>query len=167
MGRGGGAAAGGSDGLGTGGSAGAAGASAGDGESDADIQFCVDENNRYRATQNLKALKRNTTVDAFAAEGAEYDYAAKTAHKHFQDKKGVPGARGSAENEIPGFSGWSVKRQGSVHSIVEQGLAAMWAEGPGGGHYNNMVSTSYTDIGCGIYQAPNGDLTVTIDFGKF
>ncbi len=43
-----------------------------------------------------------------------------------------------------------------------QGLAGMWAEGPGGGHYENMRGP-YTEVGCGVFV--NGvDITVVQDF---
>ena len=68
------------------------------------------------------------------AEGAKYDYDAMSAHKHFGDSMGIPGGASAAgENEIPGFGGWSIKSQGSVHEVIVGGLKAMWDEGPGGG----------------------------------
>lgn len=134
--------------------------------SDADLQFCVDENNRYRATLAVAPLARSAKLEQFAAIGAQVDYAAATAHTHFTTSKGVPGAQRSAENEIPGFGGWSLRRQKTLHAIISQGLAAMWAEGPGGGHYDNMKDAALHNVGCGVFIANNAeqDVTVTIDF---
>jgi hypothetical protein len=39
----------------------------------------------------------------------------------------------------------------------------MWAEGPGGGHYDTMRG-SFSEIGCGVYVSPNGEVTVSQDF---
>jgi hypothetical protein len=38
----------------------------------------------------------------------------------------------------------------------------MWAEGPGGGHYENMIG-DYRQVSCGI-SIVNGEVTVTQDF---
>ena len=103
-------------------------------------------------------------VEQFAAEGAETDYDAKSPHKHFGDF--VRGTSIVAENEVPGWGGWSVKAQGSVHGVIVGGLKAMWDEGPGGGHYENMKDPAHKALGCGIYVAPNAnqDVTLTVDF---
>jgi uncharacterized protein YkwD len=144
---------------------GAGGAGGGTGTTD-DLQFCLDENNRYRATVGSPPLVRTAELDAFAAAGAQYDYDAMSAHKHFGDSHGAPGGNASGENEIPGWGGWSIESQKSVRGVLEGGLKAMWDEGPGGGHYENMKNPKYTKFGCGIYVAPNAeqDVTVTMDF---
>lgn len=152
----------------SGGAAGSGAASEVDGgTSPDDLQFCVDENNRLRATLGMDALQRNARLEDYATQGAKYDDNAETAHQHFKNAPLPRGALAMGENEIPGFSGWSLEKQGSVHSIIEQGIQMMWKEGPGGGHYDNMTSRTFTDIGCGIYAASNGAVTVTIDFAKF
>jgi uncharacterized protein YkwD len=140
---------------------------AGGGSGTTDLQFCLDENNRYRATVGSAPLVSSATLDDFAATGAKYDYDAMSAHKHFGDSQGIPGGASAAgENEIPGWGGWSIKSQGSVHEVLVGGLQSMWDEGPGGGHYENMKNPKYTKFGCGIYVAPNAeqDVTVTMDF---
>jgi uncharacterized protein YkwD len=139
---------------------------AGGGGSTDDLQFCLDENNRYRATVGSPPLVRTAELDAFAGVGAKYDYDAMSAHKHFGDSHGAPGGNASAENEIPGWGGWSIKSQKSVHGVIEGGLKAMWDEGPGGGHYENMKNPNNKKFGCGVYVAPNAaqDVTVTMDF---
>jgi hypothetical protein len=54
--------------------------------------------------------------------------------------------------ECPGKGGgWT-----SIDQIVPGCLDLMWAEGPGGGHYDIMASTSYTMVSCGFYDGPNG-----------
>jgi len=40
----------------------------------------------------------------------------------------------------------------------------MWGEGPGGGHYENMASRSYSEVGCGIYVTPSRDVWIVQDF---
>lgn len=150
---------------GTGGSGGGAGS----GGSSDDLQFCLDENNRYRATAGSPPLVLSATLAAFAATGAKYDYDAKSAHKHFGDSSPIPpGSNSAAENEIPGWGGWNLAAQKTVHAVIEGGLKDMWNEGPGGGHYENMKDPKNRIFGCGIYVAPNTaqDVTVTMDFAN-
>lgn len=122
-----------------------------------DEAFCVDETNRYRAMVSEPPLARSAALEAYAAEGAEIDGTAHQAHKHFQDTNG--GGIAFAENEIPW---WPLSDFGSVREIVRAGLALMWAEGPGGGHYE-IIRGPYTALGCGIFV--NGDeVTVVQDY---
>ena len=122
-------------------------------------EFCISETNRYRASVGKPALARDASLENFADAGAAEDDAKKSAHYHFiQNENGTA----YAENEIPGWLGWTLSQNKDVHGVMQAGLALMWAEGPGGGHYDNMTG-DYTKIGCGI--AVNGDqVTVVQDF---
>ncbi len=126
------------------------------GNLEADLTFCVTETNRYRATQGLSALTRSTALEAYTAAGARQDGLAHAAHQHFVTTSG--GGIALAENELPWWSATS------VHAVIQQGLAGMWAEGPGGGHYENMRG-SYTKLGCGVFVNGN-EITVVQDFGR-
>ncbi len=42
-------------------------------------------------------------------------------------------------------------------------LKLMFDEGPGGGHYENMMNTKYRRVGIGLYL-PGGTLYMTNDF---
>jgi uncharacterized protein YkwD len=119
---------------------------------DADLTFCVAETNRYRATLGLPPVTRSSTLEAYAAEGARMDGLAHSPHLHFRSSGGIA----FAENEIPWW------QASSVRTVMQQGLAMMWAEGPGGGHYENMRGR-YTQLGCGVFV--NGlEITVVQDF---
>jgi len=129
---------------------------------EADLQFCVDENNRYRDMVSKPHFARSATLEAFALVGAMTDGAAMSAHKHFIATGG--GGISFAENEIP----WWPKSSygGTVQDVMRMGIQLMWNEGPGTGaahgHYTNMTG-AYTQLGCGADLI--GDLlTVTIDF---
>jgi hypothetical protein len=146
---------------GGGGAGGGGGGGGGDGDAavDAsDLAFCVEETNRYRATIGLSPLRRSDALEAYAADGARIDHESGEPHKHFLDTGG--GGIAFAENEIPR---WPLAGFGTVRAIITQGLADMWAEGPGGGHHDNMA-TSQPALGCGVYQA-DGLVTVVQDFG--
>jgi uncharacterized protein YkwD len=122
---------------------------------EAELAFCVNETNRYRATQGLSALTRSAALETYAAAGAQQDGLAHEPHQHFRFTTGG-GGLARAENEIPWWSATS------VHAVIQQGLQMMWAEGPGGGHYENMHGP-YTQLGCGVFVNGN-EITVVQDF---
>jgi len=124
-----------------------------------DLGFCVDEINRYRARAKAPALQRSTELEAFAAEGAKADSAARRAHHHFSRVAYPHPYREMGENEIPW---WPVAKEGGVAEVIRAGLAGMWGEGPGGGHYENLVGR-FTHVGCGIHIAGD-EVTVVMDF---
>jgi uncharacterized protein YkwD len=138
------------------------GASAGDDAgADSDLQHCVDVINSYRATlSGVLPYARSSSLEQFAAVGAEDDSQTGEAHGHFIGTNGGNGVA-YAENEIPG---WPEDQYGSITAVIDQGMQMMWAEGPGGGHYDNMASTQYTQAGCGIYVTSDGSVWITTDF---
>ena len=108
-------------------------------------QFCVDRTNQYRATVALPPLQRSPDLERYADAAAEHDGKAHKAHRYFRKTRGGGIAR--AENAIPW---WRLSDVGSVQSVIDQGLAMMWAEGKGGGHYRNLTGP-YTAVGCGVF----------------
>jgi hypothetical protein len=47
-------------------------------------------------------------------------------------------------------------------AVVQQGLAAVWAEGPGGGHFEH-IRGNFSQVGCGIFVR-NDEVTVVRAF---
>ncbi len=125
-----------------------------------DLVFCVDETNRLRAIQGKPALTHSDALEAFANEGAQYDTQMQSAHAHFKATNG--GGISFAENECPSFLGWRV--MGDVRNTIAQCLQAFYDEGPGGGHYENMMG-NYGTLGCGVYLQGSG-ITITQDYGR-
>lgn len=125
----------------------------------AEKQVCLDTINAYRATLGLMPVVRSASLEAFADQGARYDSELGKAHAHFGafSKGAVPS---DAENAIPG---WPLKSYKTVAKVVGEGAKMMWAEGPGGGHYEN-IKGSHTAVGCGIYVNPAGGVWVIHDF---
>jgi hypothetical protein len=121
--------------------------------------FCVDETNRYRATVGRPAVARSTALEDYANEGAEVDFHGEP-HQHFGATGG--GGISFAENECPH---WSLSGFGNndMKMLVASCIAAFWEEGPGGGHYDNMVSDN-KKLGCGIFQ-DGDDVTIIQDYG--
>ena len=124
---------------------------------ESELQFCVDQTNQYRATVDLPALKRSEALEAYAVTSARVDARSRVPHQYFEKTDG--GGVAMAETLVPW---WPLSRYGSVREIVRRGLARMWAEGRGGGHYDIIVGP-YSQIGCGIFV--NGsEVTVAQDY---
>lgn len=122
----------------------------------AELQACVDAINGFRAQKGLAPLQRSTAIEAFSAKAAASDAASGRPHGYFSQTRG--GGVASAENEVPG---WPMG--GGIQKVVEDGARMMFDEGPGGGHYENIVGR-YTQVGCGIAVTPQGRVWVTQDF---
>ena len=58
------------------------------------------------------------------------------------------------QNECPGYS---VGGGDPIPAMLDC-LALMWAEGPGGGHHDNMAATRFTQAACGMFVTPSGSL---------
>ena len=149
---------GGTSGSGGSGSAGMSG-SGGSGSVDpyaAARQTCVDRVNTLRATKGLGPIPRLPSAEACADGQAKKDSESGVAHSAFGDcVNQVQGWTGAAQNECPGY--------GSVASTLSSCIDQMWAEGPGGGHYDNMVGDS-DFIACGFYTTPAGKVWMLQDF---
>lgn len=130
-------------------------ANPGDKYGDARIR-CVDRTNALRATKGLGPIPRLASAEPCVDGQAKSDSESGKAHGAFDaclDQ--VKGWKGVAQNECPNY--------GSVEDTLTKCLDAMWAEGPGGGHYDNMTGNS-TDTACGIYTTPTGKVWLVQDF---
>jgi uncharacterized protein YkwD len=127
-------------------SAGTSDSSAWNGNINASQTLCVDEVNKYRASVGLAPVSRSTELESFGAQAAEYDGKLGVPHSYFRVTNG--GGISKAENELLLWKGYSVDQ------VIREGIARMWAEGPGGGHYENLVG-NYTQVGCGIWLNGN------------
>jgi len=120
----------------------------------AELAFCVDQTNRYRASVGRAPLARSQALEEFATKAAEHDANARVAHQHFALTNG--GGVSRAETEILWWKGVAAP------DVVERGLAQMWRVGPSGEHYD-IMSGAFTEIGCGIYES-GGEITIAQDF---
>ena len=132
-----------------------AGTDAGGGDGSVE-QLCVDTINGYRAQLGLPAYKRWIQGESCGDGQAKSDSQSGVAHGAFGQ------CTESAQDECPGWPG-------PPEQMIPQCLAMMWAEGPGTdfskhGHYINMSSTQYTQVACGFYTLPNGNVWATQDF---
>lgn len=130
------------------------------GGSSSDLEFCVEETNRLRALEGRPPLAHSTELEEFATEAARIDTEMSSAHYHFSNTSG--GGIAFAENECPSFLGWRL--MGDVRDTIAACLETFYSEGPGGGHYENMMG-DYGSVGCGVYL--DGDaITIVQDFGR-
>jgi hypothetical protein len=113
-------------------------------------QDCVDAINGYRATLGLAPYARWNQEESCADGQALSDSKSGTAHGAFTQ------CGEHAQNECPGWPGPS-------DAMIPKCLAAMWAEGPGGGHYENMRG-KYTQVACGFTTLANGSVWAVQDF---
>jgi hypothetical protein len=117
---------------------------------------CVDRTNQLRASIGLGPIPRLASAEACVDGQAKSDSVTGEAHGAFDaclDQ--VEGWRGVAQNECPSYP--------SVEAALGGCLDAMWAEGPGGGHYDNMTGDS-THTACGLYTTPQGKVWMIQDF---
>ena len=114
-------------------------------------QHCVDEINRYRATKALPALARWTEAEPCAVTQSRDDSQSGKAHGTFGR------CQEHAQNACPRWPG----RPGEV---LDGCLRMMWNEGPGGGHYENMIDRRVTRVACGNYEMPGGRIWSVQDF---
>ena len=69
-----------------------------------------------------------------------------------------------AENECLSFQGWTLDYAGgSVRAALKKCLQAFYDEGPGGGHYENMMG-KYKTLGCAVHVDGSG-VSIVQDFG--
>jgi hypothetical protein len=122
-----------------------------------DLAFCVSETNRYRAFAGKSALSQSAALESYAATGAQVDANARVPHSHFQSTNG--GSVALAENELLATA---LNLFGTVQETMRQSIAAFYAEGPSGGHYQNLEGP-YTQVGCGVFIA-SGLITLVQDF---
>jgi hypothetical protein len=131
------------------------------------LQFCVQETNRYRTTVPAPGagapraqVTESTSLESYAATGAMYDFT-NGPHAHFQSNGG--GGIAFAENECPQQGNWTISSGQDEKTVVGACLMAFYSEGPGGGHYENMMG-NYGTLGCGLYSN-GGKITIVQDYG--
>jgi hypothetical protein len=116
---------------------------------------CVDRTNELRATKGLAPIPRLAKAEPCVDGQAKKDSETGEAHSAFDDCLDQVQWKGAGQNECPGY--------GSVEQALGGCLDAMWAEGPGGGHYENMVGNS-THTACGFHTTSSGKVWMIQDF---
>jgi len=135
--------------------------------SDPLVKYNVDRVNAYRAQKRLPPVLYDAKISAFARRGSERLARDHAPHAHFAaNAKGAPGfGSRAAENQgdpngVPALDS-DPTRNGRKQ--IDLMLKLMMDEGPGGGHYDNMMNASFRRIGIGLFYA-GGKLYMTNDF---
>ena len=116
---------------------------------------CVERINQFRwECQCLPPLARWVDGEACTDSNAEYD---STNGEHASFSAMPCGSGGRAQNECPRWS--------SNDQVITGCLQFMWDEGPEdgdpdtvNGHYESMASSSYTQVACGFFTTPTGNV---------
>jgi uncharacterized protein YkwD len=156
-------------GSGSGGGGGSSGSGGGGGgvntNTDAHIQHNLDTLNMYRAQHGADPLVLDDALSAFSATAAEKFLESNMAHGYFM-QQGSSGAiwtqgfcNSAAENQAPG---WPTTN--GLDDTIDKILKAMMDEGPGGGHYENIIAPSSTRVGVGLVLNDQQELWFSNDF---
>ncbi len=135
--------------------------------SDPLVKYNVERVNAYRAQKGLAPVLYDAKISAFARRGSEQLSRDHSPHAHFAaNAKGAPGfGSRAAENQgdpngVPALDGNTLRNGQKQIDIM---LKLMMDEGPGGGHYDNMMNARFRRIGIGLFYA-GGKLYMTNDF---
>lgn len=131
------------------------------------VKYNLDLINSYRAKFARAPLLYDAKISAFALDGSKQLASDHNAHAHFATQSdGAPGfGTHSAENQgdpsgVPPMDDNAIA---SGKKQIAALLKIMMDEGPGGGHYENMLSAKYRRVGIGVHS-PGGRLYLTNDF---
>ena len=147
------------------------GSNAGDGAmsaSDPHLQKNLDDLNSYRAQNGAPALVVDDQLSSFALAGSQQLIASGVPHQHFMQASADGSlwtsgfCQSAGENQAPG---WPASNDSVEDQSIDQVLAQMMAEGPGGGHHDNIVNPAFTRVGIAIV-VQQGQLWLTNDFSS-
>jgi uncharacterized protein YkwD len=135
--------------------------------SDPRVRYNVDRINAYRARAGLAPLLYDAKISAFAHAGSERLAQDHTPHAHFAaHAQGAPGfGSRSAENQGDpgGVPALDADPAANGRKQIDIMLKLMMDEGPGGGHYDNMMNPRFRRVGIGLVVVGN-KLYMTNDF---
>ena len=133
----------------------------------------LDVINKYRAGKSLAPLVLDAQLCAFALAGTQELSRDHQPHHHFISASNDgslwnAGFHNSAAENQGDPNGWYVMSQDATQNEllqIDDIQKAMFAEGPGGGHYDNIMSTKSRRVGVGLLEV-NGELYLTNDFSE-
>ena len=134
------------------------------------IKYNVDRINAYRAKKSLPPYLYDQKQSDFALAGSQQLSQDHQAHAHFAAQAEGSKVFGSkaAENQgdpngVPSMDADHVKNGQKQIDVM---LDLMFKEGPGGGHYDNMMSSDLRRVGIGLYFQSGQTLYLTNDFSN-
>jgi len=130
------------------------------------VRYNVDQVNQYRARGGLPPLLYDARLSAFATTGSQRLSSDHTPHANFAaNAQGQHFGSRSAENQGDpgGVPSMDADPWRNAQKQVDIMLKLMMDEGPGGGHYENIMSAKLRRIGIGnVYVG--GRFYMTNDF---
>jgi uncharacterized protein YkwD len=133
-----------------------------------DVQYTIDRINAFRASIGVAPITGNQQLHDFAVDGSQQLLNDHIPHQHFREHADAgtlfttDGFRSPAGENQGDPRGWPPRA--NVRAQIDEILAMMWAEGPGGGHYDNMANTQFLRVGVGLVLDDFGRLYFTNDF---
>lgn len=130
--------------------------------------------NYYRGLKGALALQLDAQLTAFAQAGSAQLSVDHLPHQHFINASNAGtlwttgGFRSSAAENQGDPNGWTQLSSDPTQNTtlqIDAIMLAMFNEGPGGGHYENMVATRFTRVGIGLVTV-SGKLYLTNDFSQ-
>jgi uncharacterized protein YkwD len=113
--------------------------------------------NGMRSLNGVGLVELDDALTAFAQEGSEQLARDHKPHGHIEARR--DDCRSCSENQGDP-NGW---RAGPVDKQIDEIIAGFMAEGPGGGHHDNMLDRRWSRLGVGIANAGE-TMYFTIDF---
>ncbi len=128
------------------------------------IQHNLEALNTYRAKAGAPPLKLDAKLNEFAHQGSMVLLKNHKPHHHFSSANiWASGFTGGAAENQGDPNGWPIR--GNLNTTVDDILKAMFDEGPGGGHHDNMLNREFRRVGIGLVVSGN-KLYLTNDFSK-
>ena len=131
------------------------------------VRYNVDAINACRARAGLPPYTYDAQLSAFAYAGSQELAQDHAAHAHFHCcSQGAPGfghARAENQGDPSGVPQMHPDPFTNGRMQIDTMLRLMIDEGPGGGHYDNMMSARYRRVGVGLFYV-GGKLYMTNDF---
>ncbi|AKU99354.1 hypothetical protein AKJ09_06018 [Labilithrix luteola] len=135
--------------------------------SDKRARYNVERINAYRAQKGLEPVLYDAKISSFARAGSE-----RLSRDHVPHANFAANAQGA-----PGFGSRSAENQGDPNGVpvldpdattngkkqIDIMLKLMMDEGPGGGHYDNMMNPKFRRVGVGFVDV-GGRFYMTNDF---
>ncbi len=113
--------------------------------------ICVDRINGYRARLSRAPVARDPSAEPCADEESRLDGRSNRAHGSFGHCSEL------AQNACPNYPG-------PLEESLVRCLDQMFGEGPGGGHYENIINAKYTRAFCGFEMLSGGRIWMIQDF---
>jgi uncharacterized protein YkwD len=117
-------------------------------------QYNLARVNAYRTQAGLPALTIDPALSAFAEAGSQQLSMDHQPHGHFREQ---------GQGDPNGVYQLDPDPTKNLQKQIDQMLQLMIGEGPGGGHYDNIMNPAFRRIGIGLLSQ-NGQLYMTNDF---